>query len=95
MGKSCVDYGLPFIKLGYSNVSSIENRDIFDELALNINLEDLHATTTLNQEQLIAYTTILNRIDFGSSGVFFIGGLGGMGKTLLYHALLATLRSRQ
>ena len=91
--KSCVD--LPFIKLDDSNASSIENREVSDELTLNISLEDLHATTTLNQEQLIPYTIILEWIDFVSSGVFFIDGPRVTGKTFLYCAVLTTIRSRQ
>ena len=39
-----MDYDIPFIKLDDSNASSIKNREISDELALNISLEDLHIT---------------------------------------------------
>ena len=56
------------------NTNIIENRGISDELALSINLEDLHVPTTLNPEQLIVYLTILDWIDFGASCVFFIDG---------------------
>ena len=77
------------------NTNIIENREIFDELALNICLEDLHVPTTLNLEQLIAYLTIIDWIDFGASCVFFIDGPRGTRKTFLYHALLATITSRQ
>lgn len=55
-----MDYDLPLMDLIEPNINTIENREIFDELALSINLEDLHAPTTLNLEQLIAYSTILD-----------------------------------
>ena len=45
-----MDYDLPFIKLDDSNATSIENREVFDDLALHISLEDLPATATLNLE---------------------------------------------
>nr|GEX81442.1 hypothetical protein [Tanacetum cinerariifolium] len=41
-----------------------------------------------------AYDTIMQHVDADSSGVFFIDGLGGTGKTFLYKALLANVRSR-
>ncbi|XP_059289935.1 uncharacterized protein LOC132043482 [Lycium ferocissimum] len=47
-----------------------------------------------NTQQQIAYDTILNRIFSNKSGAFFIDGPGGTGKTFLYHALLAAVRSR-
>nr|GEZ40520.1 hypothetical protein [Tanacetum cinerariifolium] len=40
-----------------------------------------------------AYDSIMRHVDDDSSGVFFINGLGGTGKTFLYKALLATFRS--
>lgn len=60
-----MDYDLPLMDLTKPNINTIENREIFDELALNICLEDLHVPTTLNLEQLIAYLTIIDWIDFG------------------------------
>ena len=48
----------------------------------------------MNEDQKIAYDIILDIIVRNKSGVFFIDGPGGTGKTFLYRALLATIRSR-
>ncbi|XP_049345373.1 uncharacterized protein LOC125809839 [Solanum verrucosum] len=58
--------------------------------------EDLLLQTKLNTQQRIAYDTILDRIFSNKSGAFFffIDGPGATGKTFLYRALLAVVRSR-
>ena len=48
----------------------------------------------MNFEQRKAYDAILENVFGGKNGCFFIDGPGGTGKTFLYHALLATVRSR-
>ena len=95
MGKNNIDYDLPFMDLSDPSANTIENRQISYELALSINLEDLHASTILNPEQLITYSIILDLINSGTSGVFFIDGPRGTRKIFLYRALLATTKSRQ
>lgn len=40
-----------------------------------------------------AYGIIIERIDGNKCGLFFIDGVGGTGKTFLYRALLAMVRS--
>ncbi|KAL2454817.1 K(+) efflux antiporter 4 [Abeliophyllum distichum] len=55
---------------------------------------DILSTNTLNQQQQIAYDEILEHVLSNSSGLFFIDGPGGTGKTYLYKALLATVRSK-
>ncbi|WVZ73424.1 hypothetical protein U9M48_021730 [Paspalum notatum var. saurae] len=49
---------------------------------------------SLNEEQKAAYDKILSTVDTDSGEVFFVDGPGGTGKTYLYKALLATLRSQ-
>lgn len=49
----------------------------------------------LNREQHAAYNVILNKIFSNESGAFYIDGPGGTGKTFLYRALLATVRSKR
>eukprot|EP00267_Zea_mays_P043383 XP_020395464.1 ATP-dependent DNA helicase PIF1 [Zea mays] len=49
---------------------------------------------TLNKEQRSAYDKILSVVDTNNGGVFFVDGPGGTGKTYLYKALLAALRSQ-
>jgi ABC-type ATPase involved in cell division len=48
---------------------------------------------TLNEEQQAAYNEIMSTFDSDHGSLFFMGGPGGTGKTCLYRALLATIRS--
>ncbi|ONM53820.1 hypothetical protein ZEAMMB73_Zm00001d019863 [Zea mays] len=54
----------------------------------------LQSMETLNEEQKSAYEKILSVVDTSNGGVFFVDGPGGTGKTYLYKALLAVLRSQ-
>nr|GEZ31448.1 hypothetical protein [Tanacetum cinerariifolium] len=45
-------------------------------------------------DQKNAYDAIMRHVDDNSTGVFFLDGPGRTGKTFLYKALLATVRSR-
>ncbi|XP_049405083.1 uncharacterized protein LOC125868496 [Solanum stenotomum] len=47
-----------------------------------------------NPEQEQAFTKIVQTIDTGTTGIFFVDGPGGTGKIYLYCALLANVRSR-
>ncbi|XP_035541237.1 uncharacterized protein LOC118344509 [Juglans regia] len=71
-----------------------EAREINDEFAVLIPEEDLMALMSLNPEQQYAYESILQKVLLNESAAFFIDGPGGTGKTFLYKALLATVRSR-
>jgi primosomal protein N' len=53
----------------------------------------IEADNTLNEEQRAAYDEIMSAINTKHGRLFFIDGPGGMGKTYLYKALLATIRS--
>jgi len=48
----------------------------------------------LNNEQKIAYKKILSTAINNKGGIFFVDGLGGIGKTFLYRVLLATMRNQ-
>lgn len=48
----------------------------------------------LNPKKLKAYNVIIDRIFSKKPGAFFVDGPGGTGKTFLYRALLATIRSK-
>ena len=48
----------------------------------------------LNDEQRYAYDSILYKVFNNEVAAFFIDGYGGIGKTYLYHAILATVRSK-
>ncbi|XP_024172022.1 uncharacterized protein LOC112178034 [Rosa chinensis] len=67
-------------------------RCIEDEISINIPQEDVDAIDHLNNDQLIAFNTIMAAVEGRESALFFIDGPGGTGKTYLYRALLANLR---
>ncbi|XP_050890730.1 uncharacterized protein LOC127096163 [Lathyrus oleraceus] len=67
---------------------------IQEELAVDIPNEDIESVAKLNNDQMIAFKTIMNVIVQKHSGVFFVDGPGGTRKTFLYRALIASLRSR-
>ncbi|KAG5560902.1 hypothetical protein RHGRI_004059 [Rhododendron griersonianum] len=92
MGRSVKDFDLPIVDLTMAEDRLTEKREILDELAVTVPLEDYSAATTLNEEQLAAYDIIMDCINSEQSGIFFIDGPGGTGKTYLYRALLATIR---
>ncbi|XP_060212641.1 uncharacterized protein LOC132640178 [Lycium barbarum] len=92
-------------KLTSENITSFtsssimqEARDTHLERNIIVTEEDLLLYKKLNkeqeQEQEQAYITILNKIFSNEPGAFFIDGPGGTGKTFLYRALLATVRSK-
>ncbi|XP_024186018.2 uncharacterized protein LOC112190772 [Rosa chinensis] len=67
-------------------------RCIEDEISINIPQEDIDAIDHLNNDQMIAFNTIMAAVEGRESALFFIDGPGGTGKTYLYRALLAKLR---
>ena len=69
-------------------------KEINEELAINVSQEDLSCIATLNTEKKYAYDLILKKLLNNKGGAFFIDGPGGTGKTYLYSALLATVRSK-
>nr|GEZ93479.1 hypothetical protein [Tanacetum cinerariifolium] len=66
---------------------------IWEEYSVFMKEEHLVASNSLNFDQRDAYDKILRHVDNDISGVFFIDGPGGIGKTFLYKALLAKVRS--
>ncbi|KAG5565447.1 hypothetical protein RHGRI_001363 [Rhododendron griersonianum] len=93
IGKSIKDYDLPAIKSQIVENESFEKREVLDELAVKNPPEDCLAPAKLNSEQKYAYNIILDHVNNNKNGSFFIDGPGGSGKTYLYRALLATIRS--
>ncbi|XP_049386055.1 uncharacterized protein LOC125850231 [Solanum stenotomum] len=63
---------------------------------MNVKLpvEDAAAQFKLNHQQTQAFTTILEKVNSETQGLFFVDGPGGIGKTFLYRALLAKVRSK-
>ncbi|XP_009796237.2 uncharacterized protein [Nicotiana sylvestris] len=71
-----------------------EGREIFFERNIIVTEEELLLRQKLNHEQQMAYNVIIDRISSNRPGAFFVDGPGGTGKTFLYRALLATVRSK-
>nr|XP_016493683.1 PREDICTED: uncharacterized protein LOC107812999 [Nicotiana tabacum] len=96
MGQSINEFKLISETFTSSASSTItqEVRHIHLERNIIVTKEDLLLFKKLNKEQLTAYDAIFDRIFSNGSRVFFIDGLGGTGKSFLYRALLAMVRSR-
>ncbi|XP_058189501.1 uncharacterized protein LOC131307104 [Rhododendron vialii] len=94
MGKTLHDYQLSYLLTPSANDESI-CRELQDEMNLHISEEDIQSSALLNTEQTIAYNQILDAVFSNKSQCFFIDGPGGTGKTFLYRAILAAVRSQR
>ncbi|XP_062100814.1 uncharacterized protein LOC133806740 [Humulus lupulus] len=72
---------------------SVLKVEINDEMGVEVPEEDITASECLNSEQHV-YDAVLEKVLENKSGSFVIDGPGRTGKTFLYTAILATLRSR-
>ncbi|KAK4394704.1 hypothetical protein Sango_1624700 [Sesamum angolense] len=81
MGKSISLYDLPIRPTNMDNVDCEFPREIQDEMSIQIPPEDYEAELKLNFEQHKAFSMIIDVIQKGKSGIFFIDGPGGTGKT--------------
>ncbi|PWZ10705.1 ATP-dependent DNA helicase PIF1 [Zea mays] len=93
MGKDIKTFPLPAIIDRYDDSQGID-REIYEEEIIEATIEDVALQETLNEEQKPAYEKILSVVDTSNGSVFFVDGPGGTGKTYLYKALLAVLRSQ-
>ncbi|KAL3365048.1 hypothetical protein AABB24_010277, partial [Solanum stoloniferum] len=76
-----------------SSAAAREANDVHFERSITVSEDDVLLHKKLNKKQMIAYNVITERIFSNKAGAFFIDGPGGTGKTFLYRALLATIRS--
>lgn len=94
MGKNIRTFDLPSIPKNSNHMDTNLSREILDEMSIEIPLEDSQAEQKLNPEQNHAFRVILEHVKEGKGAMFFIDGPGGTGKTFLYRALLAHLRTK-
>ncbi|XP_074351681.1 uncharacterized protein LOC141690818 [Apium graveolens] len=95
VGKSLIDYNsMPFPDDSFMH--GLDNRLLSDELYYNKEHEhEEHEKLykLLNKEQLHAYASIIDNVENGKGGIFFVYGSGGCGKTFLWNTLYYKLRS--
>jgi hypothetical protein len=94
MQKDIKMYPLPDIDDIYDASCDIP-REIFEEASIEANDDDVALSDTLNEEQRAVYDEIISSIDTEDGGLFFVDGPDRTGKTFLYRALLATIRSQK
>ncbi|KAI5429032.1 hypothetical protein KIW84_033865 [Lathyrus oleraceus] len=80
--KKIGDYDLPSLPPNTIDRDAIPSI-IQEELAVDIPNEDIEYVAKLNNDQMIAFKTIMNVIVQKNSGVFFVDGPGGTAATLL------------
>ncbi|KAL4583062.1 hypothetical protein LXL04_007626 [Taraxacum kok-saghyz] len=93
MGKHLGEFDLPLLNTTI-NLESGGYRKVQEEYTIVVEDEHVRAKDSLNSDQKVAYDEIMRHVDCNLSGVFFIDGPGGTGKTFLYKALLAEVLSR-
>lgn len=94
MGRNLNHYGLSDL-IADSSSRSAMCKEIQDEMDFVVSDGDLDSVSLLNEYQLAAFKAITNAVSEGKSMAFFIDGPGGTGKTFLYRAILATVRSKK
>ncbi|XP_027095952.1 uncharacterized protein [Coffea arabica] len=93
MSRNINSYGLvPRVLKFYD--SNTDTRDTISETEIKVSEDDLVSITKLNLGQKVAFDTIMQALYIKGKGCFFIDGPGGTGKTFLYRALLAEVRSK-
>ncbi|CAH1421261.1 unnamed protein product [Lactuca virosa] len=92
MGDRIDDFDLPKINQNVDLEFGVF-REVQEECSIVLEPEHLQARDSLNPEKKFAYDEIMRHVHNDIPGVFFIDGPGGTGKTFLYKALLANIRS--
>jgi hypothetical protein len=93
MGKDIRSYGLPDLDPVDDDCSNGQYREVQEELSIPVDQDHLTMFTSLNEEQLAGFDEIFSHVVNNRSHIFFVDGPGGTGKTYLYQALLAKVRS--
>ena len=92
MGKDIKSYGLPDL-VETDGSSDPVYREVAEERQVKVDQEHLDLFSCLNREQLAGFNEIMDHVTNKKSQIFFVDGPGGTGKTYLYKALLAKVRS--
>ncbi|KAG5551379.1 hypothetical protein RHGRI_009707 [Rhododendron griersonianum] len=92
MGKTLQDFDLDDLLVNESQDNQL-CKEILDEQDIDVSDLDLLSVTKLNSDQSKAYSKILQAVKNSDGTCFFVDGPGGTGKSFLYRALLATVRS--
>jgi hypothetical protein len=73
-------FPLPKIDDAFDDASAVP-REIFEEVNIKTNPEDVGLSSLLNEEQRAAYDEMMSTIDSKQCGLFFVDGPGGTEKT--------------
>uniref|UniRef100_A0A453BGH0 ATP-dependent DNA helicase n=1 Tax=Aegilops tauschii subsp. strangulata TaxID=200361 RepID=A0A453BGH0_AEGTS len=92
MGKDIKLYGLPDL-VDADGSSNFDNTEVTEKRQVKVDQEHLDLFSCLNNEQLAGFNDIMDHVTNQKSQIFFVDGPGGTGKTYLYKALLAKVRS--
>ena len=93
--KTIRDYDLLSLHISSMEDEKTNYRQIMKEKSIQVPHKDYDAETKLNLKQKVTFTIIIEMINSGRSGVFFIDGPGGTGKIFLYRTLLVQMRLRR
>jgi len=95
-GKSLTDYP-PMPTADPSLLPDLQNSFIHDEINYNrgeLANEHHQLMSTMTDEQRNVYDRIMGSVDEKKPGIFFLYGYGGTGKTFIWKAMSAAIRSR-
>ncbi|XP_027083756.2 uncharacterized protein [Coffea arabica] len=93
MGKNLGDYH--FLEDSFASCHGEHlTKEIHSKTTIPIDPEDLLLAQKLNSGQRHAFDLILDSVSCSKGQAFFVDGPSGTGKTFLYRALLASLRSQ-
>ncbi|KAL6564680.1 hypothetical protein OROMI_016130 [Orobanche minor] len=93
MGRTIDEFHLVDYSIGASK-QQIHDRDFYQEQNYVVSSSDLRSCTALNSMQNQAFKCVMQTIDGTGPAAFFVDGPAGSGKTFLYRALLAAVRSK-
>ncbi|XP_066316344.1 uncharacterized protein [Miscanthus floridulus] len=93
-GSNICNFNLPHRTSAFA--SSSTNRLVEEELSYNIpcSSDQSDFQSALNDDQIAAFNSIVNRVTNEEPGFFFISGYGGTGKMFLWNCIVNHLRSQ-